>query len=92
MDSTSETSYIEVNLRAARRKNIEQYLTNTWAYRTGLRPLFMPRKYTQMVDGHTVVFGLDKAYRDASATWNSHKKNVAATNKDWIEEYIAGRR
>lgn len=92
MDSTSATPYNEVKLRAARRKNIEQYLTNAWAYRTGLRPLFMSRKYTQIVDGHTVVFGLDKTYRDESAAWNAHKKNVAATNKGWIEEYIAGRR
>lgn len=84
--------YVDIKLRPARRRNIVQFLTNTWAYRTGLRPLFMARKYTQSIDGERVAFGLDSDYQHASKAWNSHRKAVAETNQEWIEEYIAGRR
>jgi hypothetical protein len=52
----------------------------------------MRRKYTQQIDGERVVYGLDGEYQRASAAWNSHKKAVAETNREWIEDYIAGRR
>ncbi len=92
LDVGTVSPYLDIKVRAARRRNIEQFLTNTWAYRTGLRPLFMPRKYTQEIKGERVVFGLDQGYQRAQEAWNSHKKAVAETNRDWIEDYVAGRR
>lgn len=93
VDAGTLSPYVDIKVRAARRRNLEQFLTNTWAYRTGLRPLYMPRKYTQQViDGERVAFGLDKGYQRAAEAWNSHRKAVAETNREWIEDYIAGRR
>lgn len=77
--------------RAARKKNIQQFQANVHFYETGLRPLFVARKYKPVRHGELWGFTLDRDYAAQAKKWNRFKKVVAFATKEWVEDYIKGK-
>jgi GT2 family glycosyltransferase len=91
-DAHAPGAHDHLKPRAARKRNIQQFQANVHFYETGLRPLFVGRKYAPESRGELWGFSLDRAYAAQARKWNRFKKLVDFANREWVEDYIRGRR
>ncbi len=78
-----------VKSRLARKRSIEQFQANVHAYDTGLRPLFVGRKYVPVRSGDLSACTLSHSYRQGQLAWNRFRKVISYATREIVSGHVA---
>jgi glycosyltransferase involved in cell wall biosynthesis len=88
-DQGYESRMQPIKSRQARKRNIEQFQANIHAYDTGLRPLFVDRKYIPVYSGDLSTCTLSEPYKRDQLAWNRFRKVIRYATRDIVCEHLA---